>query len=587
MRRKIIAISLLLFFSTLAIAQNAEIQKGDTHFEFFQFKEASEYYEKALKIANHKDEAYLLDRLGQCYKYTFQYKKAEEVFSRLVRLGDGKASPDAYLDYGSILKINGDYGHARDQFKYFLTIFPEDPYATFQLRSLTWAEKNKDSIRDFTIVPTNLNISGQSLGYCFFDDGLMYSTSRSNNPNDNTTQFFDLDYAQIMDSATFVQGDKILDELTFGFNEGSPSVSEDGLLVYFSANATKIKKGGVVKKKVGGIEISADGVSNIKIYVARLSNGKYVGPEELPFNNNEYNCMNPWITDNGNTLFFASDMPKGFGGLDLYKVTRGPDGKWGKPMNLGQHVNTAENEMYPFVSNGNLFYASKGLNGFGGYDLYQSKLTFGIPGAPINMGQPFNSSHDDVAFICKPNGRTGYFSSNRDNGEGIDKVYFFEDNKLYAEANPVLALADNKQKTTPSKPPPASNKAKTYASMTDDELLKLVFEKVHFRFNEVQLTSSANITLDSVIALLQVRKNIKIQMSAHTDSRGSKVYNQLLSEKRAATVKKYLIHKGLPSDRIIANAYGETQLLNSCADGVACTDGQHQENRRVEISIVK
>lgn len=613
--RRTFVTSCLLLFAAVASAQNIEIQRGDIHYEFFQFKEAIENYEAALKQSrNSKMEPYLLDRLAQCYKYSFQYKKAEEYFSRLVRLGDGKAEPDAYLDYGAILKINGDYARAKDQFQYYLTFFPDDPYASFQLRSLAWAVKHIDSVRNFTVTPTNLNISGQSLGYCLFDDGMIYATSRNKSgDNTNVTQLFDLDYAQMKDSITFAEGDRIMDEIQFELNEGSPSVSDDGLLVYFSANATKIKNG-VVKKKVGAIEISSDGVANIKIYVAKLVNGKFVSPQELPFNNKEYNCMHPWVTDNGNTLYFASDMPKGFGGLDIYKVTRGQDGKWGVPQNLGEKINTAENEMYPFVSNGNFFYASKGLNGFGGYDLYQSKLTLGLPGVPVNMGQPFNSSHDDIAFICKADGRTGYFSSNRDNGEGIDKVYFFRDNTLFtATKKPVFAMLDSNEKpktavskTQPKAPvtmasaepvkkpgpvkKPAAQKPQKPAPATaapDDELLKLVFEKVRFRFNEIAVPEASYVTLDSAITISRNNRAVKIQVNAHTDSRGSVAYNQKLSDQRAQAVKKYLLRNGVAASRIVTRGFGESQLLNNCTDDVPCSDDQHAENRRVEIRIVK
>lgn len=617
MKNKIIVIGLLLCLSTSVLSQSIEIQKGDVHYEFFQFREAIQDYETALKAGNLKDEAYLLDKLAQCYKYSFQYKKAEEYFSKLVRLGDGKPAPDVYLDYGAILKINGDYNRARDQYRYYLTIFPEDVYANTQLKSLSWAIRNKDSIRNFTVTPTNLNIGGQSLGYCYFDDGLMYSTLRNKAGKGNTVQMFDLDYVELSDSITFIQGDKFLDQISFELNEGSPCVSDDGLLVYFSANATKIKNG-VVKKRVGAIEISSDGVSNLKLYVARLDNGKFVSPQELPFNNIEYNCMHPALADNGNTLYFSSDMPKGFGGLDIYKVTRGADGKWGKPENLGPGINTTENEIYPFVSKNVFFFASKGFNGFGGYDLFQAKINLGIPGAPVNMGKPFNSSKDDVAFICRSDGQTGYFSSNRDNDEGIDKVYYFLDNRLFkmpavaAVTKPADAVKNNhKDKPVVSTAKPAANNnhkvdsalvaskenpvkenakpgiASNQFQINDEDLLKIVFEKVYFKFNDIGVPSSSYITLDSAIKVVRVSKTVKISVNAHADSRGSADYNLKLSERRAQTVKQYLMRKGVPAGRIEAHGLGETQLLNNCTDGVECTEEQHSVNRRVEVKIVK
>jgi outer membrane protein OmpA-like peptidoglycan-associated protein/tetratricopeptide (TPR) repeat protein len=661
MKRLFLVIILLFLFSLKGFSQNKEIQEGNIHFEFFQFREAIFDYEAALKIYNPKVELFLLDRLSQCYKFSFQYAKAEEYFSRLIRLGDKNTAPDVYLDYAAILKINGDYTRSKDQYRYYLSIFPEDVFANLQLKSLSWAERNKDSIRNFTVVPTNLNISGQSLGYCFFDNGMIYSALKNKSDKNNSMLMYDLDYAEIKDSITFIEGDKFMDGISFELNEGSPSVSEDGMLVYFSANATKVKKG-LVKKRVGDIEISSDGVANMKIYVARFENGKFISPQELPFNNKEYNCMHPFITDNGNTLYFASDMPKGLGGTDIYKVTRIADGKWGTPENLGQGINTTENEIYPSVSGKVLFFTSKGLNGFGGYDLYQAKINLGIPSAPINMGKPFNSSKDDIAFVCRQDGRTGYFSSNRDNGEGLDKVYYYFDNKLLSEIQPVLASVETKKAEEPAKqnpvtiasletpkvdapktvnpipippvivtkpaapkpeiakptPPiiaakpvdlkPEIVKAKppiivskpvalkpekvkpkplVESGVSDEVLTKIVFDKVLFKFNDVSIPISIYPTLDSAIHASRKSKTVKIQVSAHTDSRGSAEYNQKLSERRAAIVKQYLMKKGVAKSRIISNGFGETQLLNQCSDGVECTDEQHQQNRRVEIKIVK
>ncbi len=623
MKKTVTATFFLFFISTFLIStqvfsQNMEIQRGDVHYEFFQFKEAIADYQEALKVYNPKVEAYLLERIAQSYKFTFQYTKAEEYFTKLIKLGDKSTAPDVYLDYAAILKINGDYARSRDQYNYYLTLFPNDAFANFQLKSLSWAMRNKDSIRNFTVVPTNLNISGQSLGYCFFDNGIMYSNLKNKGDKKNQTQMFDLDYADIKDSITFVDGEKFMDGIQFELNEGSPSVSEDGMLVYFSANATKVKNG-IVKKRVGDIEISSDGVSNLKIYVAKFENGKFISPQELPFNNKEYNCTHPCITDNGNTLYFASDMPKGFGGMDIYKVTRDENGKWGSPENLGQTINTSENEIYPFVSAKVLFFASKGFNGFGGYDLYQSKMNLGNPTVPINMGMPFNSPKDDVAFICRSDGRTGYFSSNRGSDEGSDKVYFYIDNRLLAEPKPVIIASAETKKTEEKKPPlpnasvakvaPAvvakpevakvksipveANKTvkkkslKTPEISNDDELLKLVFEEVHFKFNDVSIPTSIYPTLDSAIHATKLSKTVKIDVSAHTDCRGRSEYNQKLSERRAAVVKQYLIKKGVASSRIITHGFGETQLLNQCADGVECTEEQHQQNRRVDIKIVK
>ncbi|MFI5220677.1 MAG: OmpA family protein [Bacteroidia bacterium] len=622
-----IKLLILLFFSSVlteVFSQNIEIQKGDIRFEFFQFKDAAADYEAALRYNNPKVETYLLDRLAQCYKYSFQYKKAQEYFSKLVRLGDKNTNPEVYLDYAAILKINDEYTHAREQYMYYFTLFPNDPYATKQLKSLSWAESHKDSSRNFKLTLTNLDIDGQSLGYCFFENGLVYSTQRNKIGKGNPILMFDIDYAEMKDSTTFTEGERYFDRIDFSTNEGSPSISDDGMLIYFSANAVKLNNP-VKVKQVGNIQISSDGISNMKIYVARFENGKFMNPQELPFNDKEYDCMHPCIADNGNTLYFASDMPKGYGGLDLYKVTRGADGKWGKPENLGPNVNTSENEIFPYVMNNVLFFASKGFNGYGGYDLFQAKIHMGIPTGAANMGKPFNSTRDDVAFICRPDGRSGYFSSNRDNTDGIDKVYYFIDNNLLNQlAN--KDLASNEKTSVTDKPLAAvkmddpkqpskeniiiqkindgtpivanTRNAKDKKAdrrnghfdnspISDEELMKVSFEKVNFKFNDAAIPPSSYYELDSAIRISKISKSVKIEIHAYTDCRGTSEYNQKLSERRAATAKNYLLKKGVPASRIVTHGYGETHLLNNCTDGTECTEEQHAVNRRVEIRIVK
>jgi len=128
---------------------------------------------------------------------------------------------------------------------------------------------------------------------------------------------------------------------------------------------------------------------------------------------------------------------------------------------------------------------------------------------------------------------------------------------------------------------------KTPATSNDDELLKLVFEEVHFKFNDVSIPTSTYPILDSAIHATKLSKTVKVDVSAHTDCRGSSEYNQKLSDRRAAVVKQYLVKKGVASSRIITHGFGETQLLNQCSDGVECTEEQHQVNRRVDIKIVK
>jgi outer membrane protein OmpA-like peptidoglycan-associated protein/tetratricopeptide (TPR) repeat protein len=677
--------SILLFGSLNLFGQKIATQYADIYFEFFHFKEAANYYETALAETKTPDKKqYLYEQLSQSYKYLFQYPKAERYFDLYINSGES-VKPEYYIDYANILKLNGKYELAKKMYKKYQEVTGTDLAEPF-IRSVSWAIRNADTITNYDVFQTNLNISGQSLGYCFYDDGLIYSHAK---PTKGKLEMplFDLDYARKESNTEFVGDLKLMSLIEFDLNEGAPSVSHDGTKLYFSANATKFNKSGKVKN-VNGVEVSSEGISNFKIYMAASDGGMFQKPVELPFNDEEYSCIHPCILKDG-TLIFSSNMPGGFGGFDLYKSVSMTDGTWSDPVNLGKKVNTEENEIFPWVDNEMLYFASKGFNNYGGYDLFISKLnSFKMPVSLKNMGQPINSFRDDVAFITHDDARTGYFSSNRDNELGEDAVYYFSEGRnpnatdlaaideesekdsaaqkaaaagiAYVapvdSAKPatiskpttvatvskpvppvaagvavgttaviagtpqkdkpnvppaavvgttaVIAGTTEKDKPTPQKttkepipataaiPPSKQTKVNTRepvytSSGNKNDLLNRRFTPVMFAFNISDITSSQMQSADSIATLLKANKGYKAYITAHTDSRGSFEYNMKLSERRAASVKRYLMSIGIPASRIITKGLSESQLLNECADDVTCTSEQHAINRRVEMKLVR
>ncbi|MES2560274.1 MAG: OmpA family protein [Bacteroidota bacterium] len=642
MKKCIIIICTL--FSLPLFAQRAATDYGDLYYEFFQFKEAARYYEEALSEKKVKDKQYLNEQLSQCYKYLFQYKKAEEYLAEVMK-SEGKIEPEFYIDYGNILKLNGKYAEAKEQFKKYQEV-TGSAMAESYLRSLNWAIRNADTVKNYGIFPTDLNISGQSLGYCFYDDGLIYAHARNKKPiGKDLSPLFDLDYARNTSETEFKADLEMLSLIQFDLNEGSPSISSDRSTLYFSANSTSLKR--KKKKTIGEVEVSAEGVSNFKIYSAQTEGGYFQNPVALPFNNNEYNCIHPFIMDDGETLLFSSNMPGGFGGFDLYK-SKLQGGVWSEPENLGKTVNTEENELFPWVNDGMLYFSSKGFNNYGGYDVYIAKMNKGgVPSGLKNLGQPVNSFRDDVAFITKDGGRTGYFSSNRGNDEGNDNVYFFRETVPVAKVAEVIAQmpTDSAQTlpvtSTPTAsapviipaptviPPPAKMKPTVAKRATApkksdakkpvvakeptiaperpvvtpeqpvvttepiavsndmDALVNTHFTPVLFRFNDAGISAPQMDAADSIAQILKDNRGLKVYISAHTDSRGSFSYNIALANKRGASLKRYLLDRGVPAGSIITKGLGESQLLNECTDNVSCTDEQHAINRRVEMRLVR
>lgn len=603
--KKLLLICLLI--PSISFAQK-HLEAANVFYDFFKYKEAIEEYELALKEEKtFKNEGYIWEHLALSYLYSFQYNQAARCFSELVKLGDGKASPDAYLNYGIVLKMLGNYEKAKEQFSYHAKLVKDAPYMADINRSLNWAIKNKDSIQSNVFVGlTNLDISGQSLGYCLFDDGIIYSQAKDSS-YDKYTPLFDLRYAKVKDSVTFIPSLEYVDEITFPFNEGSPSITADGQTLVFTATAAKLK--GEVIRKIGATEVSDEGVSNLKIYLSTLENGKFTNLTDLPFNNKQYNVTHPAISADGNTIIFVSDMPDGYGGLDLYKTTKQADGKWATPINLGDKVNTSENETYPFIYNNKLYFSSKGHAGFGGYDLFVSEVDAQLnPLNTKNMGKPFNSSKDDMALI-RINDLSGYFSSNRDNGDGFDKVYYFNENYSKPVA-PVLAVLPPKQDSVPAKiiaaatpkpvksqpvvdkPKPAQKPVVAQAKTTQPatkpkpDVEQLPEHTFYYPLNGVELSATDINTLNAWIKTAKAQPEFRVQIVATADCRGSEEYNLQLSMRRALAIKKYMVQKGISGKRIIVIGLGEQEAAKVCANCEICSEEQHQQQRQVVVQFV-
>jgi len=207
---------------------------------------------------------------------------------------------------------------------------------------------------------------------------------------------------------------KFGNSLNTRYHEGPATFSSDGSRIYFTRNNYN---GGKASK-------SSQGVNKLKLYTARQQNGAWTDIEELPFNSDEYSVGHPTLSRDGQLLYFASDMPGGLGGTDLY-VTQNQNGRWGKPLNLGSTINTKGNELFPFVDDaGNLYFSTDGRRGQGGLDIFYASLTNGsmVQGV-ATLGAPINSPKDDFGLITDARRQGGYFSSNR--REGNDDIYRF------------------------------------------------------------------------------------------------------------------------------------------------------------------
>ena len=206
-------------------------------------------------------------------------------------------------------------------------------------------------------------------------------------------------------------------------HEGGSTYSADGNVMLFSRN--NIHK--------GFIGSSSEGVIRLKTYRAELVKNKWKKIEGIPFNDDEYSVGHPSLSKDNKTLYFASDMPGGEGGTDIWMVMVDlEENKWGKPVNLGPEVNTPGNELFPWISpDETLYFASNGHKGLGGLDIIMARNFNTSEPIIKNMGYPINSSRDDFGLILDNKRGLGFFTSNRNNGEGDDDIYSFRKKQVF------------------------------------------------------------------------------------------------------------------------------------------------------------
>jgi hypothetical protein len=195
------------------------------------------------------------------------------------------------------------------------------------------------------------------------------------------------------------------------------------------------------------VERSEQGIHKLEIYFAELKNGAWQNEIAFKLNSSEHSVGHPWLSEDGNTMYFASDMPGGFGGTDIYKIERTAGGEWGEAVNLGEKINTVGDEMFPFYQEkqGLFMFASNAHTGLGGLDLFLVYAPKHKMGKLMNMGAPLNSSFDDFAVIADPEMKKGFFSSNREGGKGDDDIYMVEFLKPFIFTKTVEGIAYNRE----------------------------------------------------------------------------------------------------------------------------------------------
>ena len=226
------------------------------------------------------------------------------------------------------------------------------------------------------------------------------------------SRLYNIYQAERKDTSDWTNPVELKSERSSFFNNGPMCFAPDGKTVYFTS---EVETGKAAKREKF--------INHSGIFIADRSGSDLVSLRPFKYNNPLYNVAQPSISSDGKYLFFASDMPGGQGGSDLYYCEL-INGEWSNPVNMGPKVNSPASENYPFIHpSGRLYFSSNRPGGLGALDVYYTSLTYGSLEAPTHMSEPINSKSDDFAFVAYDNLQTGYFSSNRSNS---DDIYEFE-----------------------------------------------------------------------------------------------------------------------------------------------------------------
>jgi outer membrane protein OmpA-like peptidoglycan-associated protein/tetratricopeptide (TPR) repeat protein len=401
---------LTISFGSYAIDKSNKELKGDKYFFLYSFDKAADAYTQAEELTNEGKH-----RLAESYKNLRKFEDATRVYAELVALPN--ALPEDYYNYAMVLKSNGNYLESNKWMNKFLAVKPSDHRAKDYAKNSTLLDRYLLDQKQFEVRPMDFNTDAFDFGTAYYQDQIVFTSSRSRGKmvvrNDNWTgePFMTL-YVSDVEGNQLQSPKKMNNNFNSKLNDGPVSFYNDGLAMAFTQNDRKDK--------------STDKIVELQIYFSSNVDGKWSEPEAFILNNKGYSVGHPCVTNDGQTMYFTSDMPGGFGGTDLYKISRNDKGNWGNLENMGEKINTEGDELFPFFeeNNGVLCFSSNGRFGLGGLDIFVSQPQG--DGYALNMGTPINSQYDDFALIIDDSLRTGYFSSNRAGGEGHADIYGYD-----------------------------------------------------------------------------------------------------------------------------------------------------------------
>lgn len=637
----------LIFVTHFAMGQvKAYKDMGDKAFAGKDYYTAAYYYDKALqekstsskgtavpyfssRLSKKQQEAQMAQlhyRLAESYRNYRNYLQAEGWY-KMVAQDNEESYPLARLWYGVCLRANNHYNEAITQLQLFIKNNKDAEYAALAERELQNSMFAKQQLANPALIKVakmdgHLNADGGDFGISISGNQFYFTSSRTTTAS--STHINQI-YERNKDNSSYITKVNFEGGTKPGFQYSTPSIDSTGKTMYLTIWRTEGSKPAV------------------SIYVSHLDKQQWGTPQKLNnmVNVDGYNAMQPFVTRDGKHLYYASNKPGGVGGTDIWMSDLGTDGQPTNAVNLGKTINTPDDEQAPYfnVAENKLVYSSKGLTGMGGFDLYESFNAGKNWETPHNLGYPFNSTKDDLYYYPDDkDDNVVYVSSDRESECCLNlyKVYYYAPlltglvidcatNKPLRDAKVSLIDSLSKQVVdsvvlnrtaqysfklsvkrsyivrlekqgyfTKNIPIPAITTAKsdtlynpTICEQSFQVNKPIVINNIFYDFNKANLRLQSQKVLNDLVGILLDNPKIKVELSSHTDSFGTDVYNMNLSQERAQACVDYIISKGIDPDRVFAKGYGKTRPIqpNTFPDGRDNPTGR-QANRRTEFKVL-
>ena len=603
-----------------------KIKRADRKFAIGEYYTAGDIYKQCYRrLSTKKDrelKGYVAYRQGECYRL-INNQRATNAYNNALRCKYQLKDSTVYLHYAQALQYQGKYKDAIKNYELYLEKHPDNyvaqagKYACGKIDE--WKKQGSryktSEAKEFNQKRTS-NFAPMFIGSN--TDALMFTSNRQEKQKGGTKklkrpsnvtgqQLFQL--YQTRKNAAGEWEDIVLAEGLYGEQGGEGDQKND----------STEEKGGKTNAEMGVCSFSRDGRMMLftyskpingkdlgaKIYSSERASGEWSEAQEVKlFADSSITVGHPALNNTGDTLYFVSDAPGGVGGKDIWFAELEGD-EWINPQPLGPGINTTADEMYPYVhEDGTLYFSSNGQPGYGGLDIFKATRVVWVV---FNMGAPFNGIGDDFGITFAGNTQNGFFSSNKGDKKGFDKIYQFwlpemefiaegtvrdEQGEPIADAKLRIVGSDGTNSRVNARRDGTYkiklNKEVKYVMLAtargylnakeqwdtkglkDSKTYTLDFalspisrpvkmENIFYEFGRWELTQASEKEMESLIKLLNDNPNITIELSAHTDMKGNEEFNQELSQKRAQACCDYLIKKGIEKERLTPVGYGKSK----------------------------